>query len=137
MQLVSLVGDLGPKWFHVALRALTLLAQSETMLSSSHISDKLNTECTYLRKILVRLAKNGILTTHAGRYGGYELRKSAAEIFVGDVYRSLADSVTTPYYSVAATGAEQFISLIVSKAEKEFQATLDQFTIADLVTNLH
>jgi DNA-binding IscR family transcriptional regulator len=57
MQLVVLAGDLGPKWFHVALRSLVLIAKSGDQLTSNQIAEKLDAESTFVRKILVRLAK--------------------------------------------------------------------------------
>lgn len=133
MQLFTQAGDLGPKWFHVALRSMVVIAQSDTLLNSSQIAEKLEVESTFLRRILIRLAKNKLISTYAGRYGGYELGKPADDILVGDIYRTLASTISTPYYSVPPTGSEHFISLIISKAEREFQKTLDQYTIEDLV----
>ncbi|HHY25227.1 MAG TPA: Rrf2 family transcriptional regulator [Desulfitobacterium dehalogenans] len=135
MQLIVQAGDLGPKWFHIGLRAMVVIAKSNTLLNSTQIAEELGAESTFLRKILTRLAKNNLICTYAGRYGGYELGKSSREILVGDVYKALVSTVSTPYYSVPPTGSEQFISLIISKAEREFQATLDKYSIEDLVNN--
>jgi Rrf2 family protein len=134
MQLVIQAGDLGPRWFHVALRAMVLLAQ-DGVLNSGQIAEKLGTESTFLRKILTRLAKNGLIRTFAGRYGGYELGKPPQDILIGDVYKTLINTAPTPYYSVPPTGSEQFISLIIGKAERGFQTVLDQYTIMDLLLN--
>jgi Rrf2 family protein len=135
MQLVVLAGDLGPKWFHIALRALVLIAQSGDQLTSSLIAEKLGAESTFVRKILVRLAKSNLVISYPGRYGGYSLGKPAGEITVLDVYQALVNTAPTPYYSVTSTGSEYFISLIITKAEKEFQSVLANFTIEELLNN--
>lgn len=135
MQLVALAGDLGPKWFHLALRALVLIAKSRDILTSTQIAEKLACESTFLRKILVRLAKNNLVITYPGRYGGYALGKPANEIKVLDVYQALVNTTPTPYYSVPSTGSEYFISLIVTKGEKAFQSVLEDFTIEELLNN--
>jgi len=135
MQLVVLAGDLGPKWFHVALRSLVLIAKSGDQLTSNQIAEKLDAESTFVRKILVRLAKSNLVTSYPGRYGGYSLGKPATEITVLDVYQALVNTTPTPYYSVTSTGSEYFISLIITKAEKEFQGVLANFTIDELLSN--
>ncbi|MGE4555720.1 MAG: Rrf2 family transcriptional regulator [Desulfovibrionaceae bacterium] len=135
MQLVVLAGDLGPKWFHIALRALVLIAKSEEPLTSTQLAEKLGAESTFVRKILIRLIKNNLVISYPGRYGGYSLGKPAAEITVLDVYQTLVDTIPTPYYSVTSTGSEYFISLIITKAEKEFQSVLGDFTIDELLNN--
>lgn len=134
MQLVALAGDLGPKWFHVALRALVLIARSGELLTSSQIAEKLGSESTYLRKIMIRLAKSRLVVSYPGRYGGYALGRPAGEIKVLDVYQALAATAPTPYYSVPSTGSEYYISLIITKAEKAFQSVLEDFTIEELIS---
>lgn len=56
MQLIIQAGGLGPKWFHVTLRTLILLASSESMLKSHYIAERLGEDPTFVRKILSKLA---------------------------------------------------------------------------------
>ncbi|QAT50628.1 Rrf2 family transcriptional regulator [Caproiciproducens sp. NJN-50] len=133
MQLVVLAGDLGPKWFHVALRAMVLIARSNGMMTSSQLAEKLGCENTYLKKIMIRLAKSHLIVSYPGRYGGYSLGKPAGQIKVLDVYQALVTTTPTPYYSVPSTGPEYYISLIVTKGEKAFQSVLNEFTMEDLL----
>ncbi|MEA4971686.1 MAG: Rrf2 family transcriptional regulator [Candidatus Metalachnospira sp.] len=135
MQLVVMAGDLGPKWFHVALRAMVIIARSHDMMTSSQLADKLGCETTYLKKIMARLAKNNLIISYPGRYGGYTLGRLASEITVFDVYQALVTTDPTPYYSVPPTGPEYYISLIVSKGEKAFQNVLSDFTLEELLDN--
>ncbi len=128
-----MAGDLGPKWFHVALRAMVIIAQSSDMVTSSQLSEKLGCETTYLKKIMARLAKNDLIISYPGRYGGYILGRLASEITVLDVYQALVTTEPTPYYSVPPTGSEYYISLIVLKGEKAFQNVLKDFTIEELL----
>ena len=133
MQLIIQAGDLGPKWFHVALRTLVLLASSESMLKSQYIAERLGEDPTFVRKILSKLAKADYVKSHGGRYGGYSLTISPKEITVKDVYNALGDTSATPFYKVPSTGVELFISQIIDKAEKSFQEELNEFTIENLV----
>ena len=135
MQLILQSGDLGPKWFHVALRAMVLMAESETMLKSNYIAEIIGEDATFVRKILAKLAKAGLVTTVGGRYGGYSLEKNPRSITVKDVYNALGTTPPTPLHSVSPKGSELFISLIISRAEKEFQSVLGQYTLEDILKN--
>lgn len=135
MQLIIQAGDLGPKWFHVALRTLVLLASSESLLKSHYIAQRVEEDPTYVRKILSKLAKYNIVKTYGGRNGGYLINVSPKEITVKDVYLALGDKSVTPFYTVSSTGVEFFISQIIDNAEKCFQEELDKFTIQDLLDN--
>lgn len=132
MQILIQSGDLGPKWFHVALRAMALMGESETLLKSNYIAELLGEDPTALRKILGKLAKAKLIKAQGGRYGGYSLEKDPSEMTVKDVYKAF-ESASTPYWSVPSTGSELFISLIISKAEEQFQASLENFTIKDIL----
>lgn len=133
MYLTVMAGDLGPKWLHVSLRAMVLIARSPDMMTSTQLSEKLGCENTYLKRIMKRLAENHLIETFPGRYGGYRLARSPAEITLFDVYETLITAVPTPYYSVPSTGAEYYISLIIAKGEKEFRNVLSGFSIEDLL----
>lgn len=133
MQLIIQAGDLGPKWFHVALRTLVLLASSESMLKSHYIAEQLGEDPTFVRKILSKLAKSEYVKSHGGRYGGYSINTSPKELTIKDVYQALGDTSPTPFYTVPSTGVEYFISQIIDKAEKSFQDELNEFTIQDLL----
>ena len=132
MQILIQSGDLGPKWFHVALRALVLMAESNTLLKSNHIAELLGEDPTALRKILAKLTKAELVKAQGGRYGGYCLEKDPSKITVKDVYNAF-DTHPTPYWSVPSTGSELYISLIISKAEEQFQSTLQSYTIKDIL----
>jgi Rrf2 family protein len=103
-------------------------------LTSTQIAESLGSENTFLRKILARLAKNNLVVSYPGRYGGYSLGKPASDIKVLDVYAALVNTTPTPYYSVPSTGSEYYISLIITKAEKAFQSVLSDFTIEELIS---
>ncbi len=132
MQLFTQTGDLGPSWFHIALRTLVLLSNSDSLLKSHRIADTLGADPTFVRKILKRLAKEDIVTVQGGRYGGYSMNRKPEDIKVGDVYRLLTKGGSSNIFSVKQTGTEAFISMIVSKAENKFKSILDEYTISDI-----
>ncbi|GED71900.1 hypothetical protein BRE01_56020 [Brevibacillus reuszeri] len=133
MQLLIQSGDLGPKWFHVALRTLVWMAEQKTMVKSNHIAEVIGEDPTFVRKILAKLAKEDLVKAFGGRYGGYILEEDPRSITVLQVYQALGSAETTPHWTVQSTGSELFISLIISKAEQKFQSTLASYTIEDIL----
>ena len=133
MQLLLKAGDLGPKWFHIALRSLALLANQPRLLKSSEIAAILKEDSTFVRKILAELAQAEYIETFSGRYGGYRLSCDPKAVTVKDIYKVLGKEVTTPQHSTGTTGTETFIALMILKAEEQFQATLDQYTLEQIV----
>ncbi|KAA8745376.1 Rrf2 family transcriptional regulator [Paenibacillus sp. UASWS1643] len=135
MQLLVQSGDLGPKWFHVAVRAIVILAQSDSIVKSNQIAETLGEDATSVRKILAQLTKTRIVQATGGRYGGYSLQISPDKITVKDIYTAMGEEPEVPYWSVPQTGTEMFISLIVTKAEEQFKAILNNYTITDILNN--
>ncbi|WP_157800880.1 RrF2 family transcriptional regulator [Bacillus solitudinis] len=137
MQLVAQTGDLGPSWFHVSLRALVLLAGSEDRMKSNVVASKLGADPTFVRKILSKLSKVGIVISKGGREGGYTLGKHSDSIRVGEIYRILSSDNYTNPIAVRPTGVEPFISELISSAETQFQSVLDSYTLSDLVQHAY
>jgi Rrf2 family protein len=126
-------GDLGPRWFHVAIRAVVLMAGTESKLKSNYIAELLGEDPTAVRKILSKLAKAELVMPHGGRYGGYSLKKTPEEITIKDIYHAFENTPPLPYWEVPSTGSELYISMIIAKAEEEFQSVLKGYTIKDIL----
>src|ERR1700683_539775 len=73
------------------LMALKFLAEhpDQTSLSAKDIAEAYHIPPQLLAKILQRLAKVGILRSHAGMNGGYSLLKDAHEISAFEVIRAI------------------------------------------------
>jgi Rrf2 family protein len=76
-------------WFPVAVHALALLSTSEDGYSSAYIASSVNTHSVFLRRVLAKLVKNGLLETKEGGGGGYRLLKPANQLTLSEVYKSL------------------------------------------------
>ena len=133
MQLLLKSGDLGPKWFHIALRSLVLLADNDYLIKSNELAEVLNEDPTFVRKILSELAKGGYVETFSGRYGGYKIACDPEQVTVKDIYLTVGKESITPPQATGSTGTETFISLIILKAENEFQNILGQYTLAQII----
>lgn len=73
------------------LRCLLQLAQAPQgkLLSAEDIAAKEGLSVAYIEKILSPLRKANLIRSVRGMYGGYELTRPPAQIFVGDMVRAL------------------------------------------------
>lgn len=71
-----------------AVRALCQIARNKNKVTSAHeLVDKLNMPRPFLRKILQRLNKEGLLKSFKGKNGGFILGLPARSIYLADLIR--------------------------------------------------
>lgn len=134
MQIIAQYGDLGPKWFNVSLRVLIILAQNKNNLISSQIlSEKTNTESSFIRKVLSKLVEEGLIEVKQGKYGGYRLILSSREINVADLYLLLSKEQYMKSKELIIFHSDKKISRMINEAENSFVNTLKRYTIDNLI----
>ena len=120
-----------------ALRAMAELAAAppglmtaEQLASAQHIPPK------FLESILSQLRTGGLVASHRGAEGGYELARPAAEISVAEVIRVLEGPIATVRgvrpdeleYDGAASGLRG----IWLELRTQMRGVLEQATLADI-----
>ena len=72
-----------------ALRALVEMAREApgSKLTSGDIAVKADAPRKFLETILLGLARRGLIISHRGKYGGYQLARTPAEISFAEVIR--------------------------------------------------
>lgn len=92
---------------------------------------------SYLAKIFQQLAKAGLLRSHRGAKGGYQIGRSTREITLWDI--ALVFEGSSPMYECNATakscalGPKCLIVNTFREAEKRMQEVLQGVSIEDLV----
>ncbi|MCD6237814.1 MAG: Rrf2 family transcriptional regulator [Thermotogae bacterium] len=71
-----------------AVRSLVYISQKKEMVSLNELSENLDISFDYLKKILIRLNKAGMLESMKGKKGGYCLKKNPEDISIGDVVKT-------------------------------------------------
>jgi Rrf2 family protein len=121
-----------------ALRALCTLATSEDAQTADQLAEAQEMPVRFLRSILNELRRAGIVISHRGNEGGYQLARPADEIAVGEVFRRLEGPLAevrglrpeAAHYDAAASNL-QTIWVAVRACLRE---VLDEITIADVVS---
>lgn len=71
------------------------LEKDHAPVKSKVMSELLQVSDSYLKKILGKMAKNGLVISSASKQGGYQLSRGAEEISIRDVYEALELNVNT------------------------------------------
>jgi len=72
-----------------ALSVLSFLADHESeKFSAKKLNEELEIPWPYLRQLLTKLSKSGFILSTQGRNGGYQLQKTADQIYLADIIDS-------------------------------------------------
>jgi len=80
----------GSSRFATAVHILTLLAhEADEALTSEYIAGSVNTNPVVIRRLLMRLAEAGLVTSTPGTTGGSRLARDARRITLRDVFHAV------------------------------------------------
>ncbi len=93
-----------------ALIAMKHLAQRRDAGSSSarEIAESYNIPIELMAKVLQRLVRTGLLTSHQGTRGGYALSRASTGISVPDVIQAIDDPLSVTACSTEKSNCEQY-----------------------------
>jgi len=94
----------------------------------------------HLVKVVHKLGKHGFILTTRGRGGGISLARSAKEIVIGDVVRTMEPSFDivecfNPDTNSCPIGSVCRLKSVLARARDAFLGCLDEVTLADVVVN--
>ena len=93
-----------------------------------------------MAKVLQRLVRRGLLASHQGTRGGYELARRPTQISVADVIQAIDGPVTVTACSTEENQCEQFAKCNVRdplwKVRERILSALGECTIAELAADV-
>ena len=121
-----------------ALRTLMFLSVKDGQHSIAAIASAYGISKNHLMKVAQRLVAEGFLDSVRGRSGGLKLARSASELNVGKVVRTMEDTATfvecfNPSTNTCVVTPACELRHTLAGALEAFALHLDQFMIADLV----
>ena len=125
-----------------ALMAMKHLARNTdsapASTSAREIAEQYDIPIELMAKVLQRLARNGLLTSHQGTRGGYQLSRLAWQITVADVIQAIEGPVTVTACSTDDNHCEQYSKCNVRdplwRVRERILAALGECTIAELAS---
>ena len=124
-----------------ALMAMKHLALRSDQGSSSarEIAALYDIPIELMAKVLQRLVRGGLLASHQGTHGGYELARRPTQISVADVIQAIDGPVTVTACSTEENQCEQFAKCNVRdplwKVRERILSALGECTIAELAAD--
>jgi Rrf2 family protein len=123
-----------------ALMAMKHLAVRGDAGSSSarEIAEQYDIPIELMAKVLQRLVRRGLLVSHQGTRGGYQLARSPVQMSVADVIQAIEGPVTVTACSTDEGQCEQFSKCNVRdplfRVRDRILAALGECTIAELAS---
>jgi len=124
----------------IAMKHLALRGDTGSS-SAREIAELYAIPIELMAKILQRLVRRGLLASHQGTRGGYQLARKPIEISVADVIQAIDGPVTVTACSTDDDGqCEQFATCNVRdplwKVRQRILSALGECTIADLAADV-
>ena len=125
----------------IAMKHLALRGDCQTAGSSSarEIAELYDIPIELMAKVLQRLVRRGLLGSHQGTRGGYQLARPPTHISVADVIQAIDGPVTVTACSTEEGQCEQFAKCNVRdplwRVRERILAALGECTIAELAND--
>jgi Rrf2 family protein len=107
--------------------------------SAREIAEQYGIPIELLAKVLQRLVRRGLLVSHQGTRGGYQLARGPAQISIADVIQAIDGPVTVTACSTEEGMCDQFDKCNVRdplwRVRERILGALGECTIADLVAD--
>jgi Rrf2 family protein len=126
----------------MAMKHLALCGDRGTRGSASarEIAEQYDIPIELLAKVLQRLVRRGLLASHQGTRGGYQLARVPAQISVADVIQAIDGPVTVTACSTDDGMCEQFAKCNVRdplwRVRERILSALGECTIAELAADV-
>ena len=121
---------------HLALR---IDRRSEESASAREIAELYDIPIELMAKVLQRLVRGGLLASHQGTRGGYQLARTPSQISVADVIQAIDGPVTVTACSTEEGQCEQFAKCNVRdplwRVRERILSALGECTIAELAAD--
>ena len=130
--------------FSVAAHVMVALgAHPGEPVRSSALASSVNADPTFVRRVVSKLAKAGLVTTVRGKNGACTLARAPADITLLDVYRASEAPATFAVHAYPVTegcrvsrNIKGCMEDVLREAQGEFERSLAGRTLADVVAAL-
>ena len=123
-----------------ALMAMKHLAIKSSSTSAREIAEQYDIPIELMAKVLQRLARSGLLTSHQGTRGGYTLARPTESISVADIIQAIDGPLTVTACSTEDEQCEQFTKCNVRdplwRIKDRILTALSTCSLAEITTEM-
>lgn len=130
--------------FSVASHILASLgAHYGTPVRSNDLAGSVNADPSFVRRVVSKLAKAGLVSTIRGKSGSCTLSRPPSEITLLDIYKASGAPKAFAVHGYAVTegchvsrNIKGCLALVLDRAQASFEQSLAEQTLADIVTGV-
>src|SRR5947208_5127490 len=124
----------------MAMKHLAIKADAGASSSAREIAEQYDIPIELMAKVLQRLARSGLLTSHQGTRGGYTLSKSTVSISVADIIQAIDGPLTVTACSTEDEQCDQFTKCNIRdplwRIKDRILASLAECSLAEITTEM-
>lgn len=131
--------------FSIAIHILTGLGYlgCETRMSSGELAKSVNANPSFVRRVLARLSKAGLVRTTTGKNGSCTLAKPAASITLLDIYRAVEAPQVFSIHEYedqktceVSCGIKSSLENVLDRTQKAMEKSLMEVRLSDVISGL-
>lgn len=129
--------------FAVSIHILTILAASQNAsITSEAIAVSVDTNPVVIRRTMSRLRECGLVDSRPGASGGWKLARAPQQISLCEVFHAIRCEDVLAIHDhpnadcLIGGKMKQSLGMVFDRAQDALEATLGQFTIADILQNV-
>jgi Rrf2 family transcriptional repressor of oqxAB len=132
-----------PTALQIMLSLALAKAEGVERLSSAQLAAGVDSNPTFVRRLLVPLAQAGLVRAAMGRDGGVSLNADAAAITLGEIYKATMGDKRLwtgrsdiPHRCLVSSNVERFFRNLAEEADESVLHMLGKRTLADALLEL-
>jgi Rrf2 family protein len=128
--------------FSVSIHILTLLAASDSALTSEYIASSVDTHPVVIRRVMAHLRQHGLVESRPGASGGWRLLRGPRKINLSEVYQIASHAELLSMHSHpnkdCPIGGHIQVALkgVFANAQIALEKSLGTVTIADVLADV-
>ena len=130
--------------FSIAVHLLIALGFDKgQQATSTHLATSINTSPSFVRRILAKLSKSGLVSTTTGKSGSCVLAKSAEDISLLEIYKAVDAPQTFAIHDYpvqshcrVSSNIEAVMRKVLTRAQNSFEGSLGETTLAEVIADI-
>ncbi len=130
--------------FSIAVHLMIALGfGSGQQATSSELAGSINTSPSFVRRILAKLSKAGLVSTWTGKSGSCLLAKKAEDISLLEIYKAVDAPQTFAIHDYPVQGScrvscniESVMNKILLRAQNSFEGNLGETSLAEVIADI-
>jgi Rrf2 family protein len=130
--------------FSIAVHIMAALGYTrEADMTSTRLARSVNTSPSFVRRVLAKLSKAGLVLTATGKNGACWLARKPTDVSLLDIYRAVeapkAFSIhryATQRPCVVSCNIKSSLSRVLAKTQTAMEASLEKISLAEIISDL-